>query len=156
MEETLEAKQAYQQHSLDKGVIIRAYHADNGIFKANDWQNACMKEGQKLIFAGVNAHFTNGLAEKRIRDLQDLTRTLLIHASIKWKHCITANIWPYAMRMANDAMNNSPSLQDINRRTPEQIFSKTNANMNAKHFKPCGCPVYVLDSALQQNSPYQK
>ena len=92
VEETLEAKWAFQQHSLDKGVIIRAYHANNGMFKANDWQNACMKEGQKLTFVGANAHFINGLAEKIKRDLQDLTRTSLIHASTKWEHCIMSNI----------------------------------------------------------------
>ena len=60
---------------MDRVVIIKAYHADNGVFKANDWKQACFNERQKLTFAGVNAHFTNGLAEKRIRDLQDLTRT---------------------------------------------------------------------------------
>ena len=34
--ETLEAKAAFQQHSLDKGVVIKLYHANNGVFKAND------------------------------------------------------------------------------------------------------------------------
>ena len=81
--EILEAKAAFQQHSLDRGVIIKAYHADNGIFKANDWQQACRNERQRLTFSGVNAHFTNGLAEKRIRDLQDLTRTELIYSATK-------------------------------------------------------------------------
>ena len=71
--EALDAKKSFQQHSLDRCVIIRDYHADNGIFKANDWQQACKDESQKLIFAGVNAYFTNGLAEKRIRDLQYLS-----------------------------------------------------------------------------------
>ena len=32
--ETLEVKAAFQQHSLDRGVIVKAYHADNSIFKA--------------------------------------------------------------------------------------------------------------------------
>ena len=35
--ETLEAKAAFKQHSLDKGVIIKYYHADNSVFKANYW-----------------------------------------------------------------------------------------------------------------------
>lgn len=31
-----------------------------------------------------------------------------------------------------------------------------NININAKHWKPFGCPVYVLESALQANQPYHK
>ena len=96
------------------------------------------------------------MAEKIIRDLQDLTRTELIYSSIKWKEYITANLWPYAMRLANEALKNSPSPQDSARRTPEQIFSKTNVNINAKHFKPFGCQVYALTSVLQTNKPHHK
>ena len=39
--DTLEAKAVFQQHILDTGVIIKAYHADNSIFKAHEWQQAC-------------------------------------------------------------------------------------------------------------------
>ena len=107
---------------MDKRTIIKAYHANDGIFRSNDWQKACRDEKQKLTFAGVNAHFTNGMVEKRIRDLQDLTRAELIYSSTKWKGCITSKIWPYAMRLANETLTNSPSTQDSSRRTPEQIF----------------------------------
>ena len=34
--ETLEAKVAFQQHNMDKCVVIKAYHADNTIFKSNE------------------------------------------------------------------------------------------------------------------------
>ena len=156
VEETLQAKKSFQQYSWDRGVKILAYHADNGIFRANEWQQACQREQQPLTFVGVSAHHTNGLAEKRIRDLQDLTRTELIHASSKWNGVVTANLWPYAMRLANDALNNSPSPQDKARRTPEQIFAKSNVVPNAKHYKPFGCPVYVLESALQNLKTFHK
>ena len=121
-EETIEAKKAFEQHSLDHGVKIKAYHADNGIFRANEWQKSCRDSKQALTFTGVNSHHTNGHAEKRIRDLQDLTRTSLIHSSSKWPGCITANLWPYALRLANDALNNSPIPQDKERHSPPQVF----------------------------------
>ena len=107
-EETIEGKHAFQKIMLDRGITVRAYHADNGIFRANKWRDACAKEQQGLTFAGVNAHHANGIAEKRIRDLQDLTRTQLIHATKKWEHCITVNLWPYALLMANNVLNNTP------------------------------------------------
>ena len=96
------------------------------------------------------------MAEKRIRDLQDLTRAHMLHAATSWKNCITANLWPYALRLANDALNNSPNPSDKDRRSAENIFSGTNTLINAKHFKPFGCPVYVLDSKLQNNNPHHK
>jgi hypothetical protein len=44
VEETLEAKAAFQQYASDKHITIKAYHADNGIFRANKWQLACKHE----------------------------------------------------------------------------------------------------------------
>ena len=155
-EETLEAKKAFELYSLNRGVTIKAYHADNGIFRAKKWQQACIDARQRLSFTGVNAHHTNGMAEKRIRDLQDLTRAQMLHAATRWNNCITANLWPYAMRLANDALNNSPNPKDKARRSAENIFSSSNTLANAKHFKPFGCPVYVLEPGLQNNNPYHK
>jgi len=51
---------------------------------------------QELTFCRVNAHFRNGVAEKRIRDLQDAARTMLLHAQRRWPQAITIYLWPYA------------------------------------------------------------
>ena len=80
-EETFEGKQAFEKYSEQRGVRIRGYHANNGIFKANKWVLACRAKGFNLSFAGVNTQHQNGMAERRIRLLQELTRTMLIHAS---------------------------------------------------------------------------
>jgi hypothetical protein len=56
VEETLEAKAAFQQYASDKHITIKAYHADNGTFRANKWQLVCENERLQLTFAGVNAH----------------------------------------------------------------------------------------------------
>ena len=96
------------------------------------------------------------MAEKRIRDLQDLARTMLIHANKRWPAAITANLWPYALRMANANLNETPNFQNKDYRSPDQMFSKTNASINAKHYKPFSCPMYVLDKSLQTNLPFHK
>ena len=79
-EETIEAKKAFELYAADHNVRVRAYHADNGIFKAHKWVNECKQSGQWLTCAGVNAHHQNGIAERRIRELQGTARTMLIHA----------------------------------------------------------------------------
>ena len=77
---------------MDTGVLIKEYHADNGTFRSNDWQKVCRDERQQLNLLEINSHFKNGMAEKRIRDLQDLTQTELIYSFIKWKGCIIADL----------------------------------------------------------------
>ena len=155
-EETIQVKKAFEKMASINGVQVKNYHTDNGIFKANKWMEHCHESGQGMTFAAVNAHHTNGLAERRIRELQDLTRTNMIHANRRWPDAITANLWPYAMRMGNEAINDTPSLQDKARRSPRQIFTGTMININPKHYKPFGCPVYVLDNALATGNIFHK
>ena len=155
-EETIKGKIAFELHAREQGVKVSAYHADNGIFRAKAWINHCNLRDQAMTFAGVNAHHQNGIAERRIREVQDMARTMLIHAAHRWPECITANLWPYAIRMANEAMNSSPSLQDPKHRSPIQIFTNSKVAINPKHFQTFGCPVYVLSNALQHNAPYHK
>ena len=155
-EETIEAKKLFEAYARDRGVHIKAYHADNGVFRANKWRDECRRTGQPLTFSGVKAHHTNGMAEKQIQDLQDLTRTQMIHAAHRWEKCITANLWPYALKISNDMLNHTPSPKDKAKRSPEQIFSKTVTHVNQKHYHPFGCPCYVLEDPLQDNKPYNK
>ena len=154
VEETLESKKAFERYAASRGVIISAYHADNGIFKARAWVQECDTRGQPLTFAAVGAHHTNGKAERRIRELQEMARTALIHAHKRWPEAINAHLWPYAIRHANNCINATPSLQDKHLRSPLQLFTRTMVEVNKKHWKPFGAPVYVLESELQANKPF--
>ena len=113
---------------------------------------ACRDKSQTLKFAAVGAHHQNGHAERRIREIQDLARTMLIHANKRWRSTITTNLWPYAIRMANEVLNNTPSMQHKDRRSPLQIFANTKVAINPKHWHPFGYPVYVLHSTIQNNA----
>ena len=83
--ETLEAKAAFEQYALQHGVKPTSYHAENGVFRANKWVQDCIRKHQTLTFAGVNAHNQNGYAEQQIGLLQELTCTQLIHLAHKWR-----------------------------------------------------------------------
>ena len=155
-EETIEGKKAFEAYARRHGVRVLNYHADNGIFKAFLWMEECRKEQQGMSFAGVNAHHQNGIAERRIRELQELARSMLIHATARWKDSVTANLWPYAIRHACDAINHTPSFQDPERRAPMELFAATRVTSNSKHWKPFGSPVYVLDNDLQGQGPFHK
>jgi hypothetical protein len=87
------------------------------------WKN----ERQIVFYAGVNAHRQNGVAECRIRDLQNLARTMLIHAQQRWPEAVTTNLWPY---MANDSLNATTNMQHHQRATPELLFTNTKVSHN--------------------------
>ena len=61
---------------------------------------------------------------------------MLIHANSQWSDTVTANLWPYAIRMANEAVKHTPSFQDNKRRTPIELFTGSKASSNLKHWKP--------------------
>ena len=147
--ETVEGKIAFEALCEQHGVKVRGYHADNGIFRAKEWINDCKAKNQGLTFTGVNAHHSNGRAERRIRLLQNLSRSMLIYADRRWGGGAIVHPWPYAMRMANASVNNSPNMQDKFKRSPTDIMFNTYVQMNVKHWYPFACPVYVLDSKLQ-------
>ena len=127
MEETLEAKKAFESYADSHNVQILNYHAYNGIFRANEWIKDCQGEPnpQGMSFSGVDAHHTNGISERRIRYVQDSGCTMLFHASHQWKSNITTNLWPYAIRLVSQAYNNTPLLGNAQGKTPTQLFTFT-------------------------------
>jgi hypothetical protein len=68
-EETIAAKEAFEMHLAAVGVMVSHYHADNGVFADNGFREACRQARQRLTFCSVNAHFQNGVAERRIGSL---------------------------------------------------------------------------------------
>ena len=155
-EETIQGKKAWEKLCEGYGIKVKAYHADNGVFKAHAWMEEVRRSGQNMTFAGVNAHHQNGLAENRIKQLQNLARAQIIHANSRWPTTVTANLWPYALRNANEVINCTPCMGRKDNKSPLQLFAGTAVDINPKHFKPFGCPAYVLDSALQQGQPFHK
>ena len=145
--ETLEGKALWERKLATFGIKVQHYHADNGVFNSLAWKEACAASLQGYSYSGVNAHFQSGIAERRIKELQELTRTILIHAEARWQEAITVHLWPYALRLANEQVNEAPT--GSLKRSPIELLTKSSIKPEPKHWKPFGCPVYVLDSALQ-------
>jgi hypothetical protein len=146
-EETVRGKKVFERYCGARGVTVKHYHADNGRFADNLFIKHASSNNQSITYCGVNAHWQNGICEKRIRDLHELTTTMLLHAESKWPKVITANLWPYALRCANNALNATPRMKD--RQIPDKLMSGSDAPTVMRHFHPFGCPTYVLNSKLQ-------
>jgi hypothetical protein len=121
--QTLAAKRSFEAYSASHGVKVQQYHADNGRFAEHLFLNHCEKAGQKVSLSGVSVHFQNGIAERRIKDLTERSRTSLLHAIHRWPSAVTINLWPYALRYINEVYNATPALKTG--KSPLEAFSQT-------------------------------
>ena len=64
--ETVQTKTAFERYAEERGVHVLHYHANNGRFANNGFIENCQLNNQCLTYCGVNAHFQNGITEKRI------------------------------------------------------------------------------------------
>ena len=153
-EETVLAKESFERYAKSHGVTIKHYHADNGRFKDKAFMRSVEQNGQSISFSGVGAHHQNGIAEKRIGDLQRRATTLLLHAQRRWPDAITTHLWPYAVRAANDSRNNTVTHKYDE--CPMSRFCKTARVPPIRNQHHFGCPVYVLNKDMQDGKKARK
>jgi hypothetical protein len=117
------------------------YHSDNGRFVDSAWWNDAIKQGQRMTMCGVNAYHQNGKVERRVRQLQDLSRTSLLHAIHMWPQAANTFLWPYAVRKAADNINNIPSSGAGT--SPTARFSGVSYDPDVEMKHTFGCPMYI-------------
>ena len=105
LEETLLAKQAYENVLKQAGRTARHYHADNGRFSDKGFHKDIDDKGQEITFCGVGAHHQNGIIENRNKQLTLGARTLLLHDMRHWPHMVDSLFWPFAMKAMAKQMN---------------------------------------------------
>jgi hypothetical protein len=154
VEDTIKAKEAFERHAAENHVTVKHYHADNGRFADAAFREAVFASKQSISYSGVGAHHQNGKAERRIRDLTDTARTMLLHAKHRWPQAITANLWPQALLHATDVRNVIPRVLD--RDSPLSLFSKVKVEPNLKDLHPFGCPVYIAEKPIQDGHKMDK
>jgi hypothetical protein len=142
-------KAAFERHCQILGCKVKHYLTDKGIFASKAWKDACEQSRQSFTYSGVNAHFQSGVAERHIRELQEIARACLLHAQHCWKEAVNPHLWPYAIRIACAIHNEAPTKRL--KRCPCEVFSGAKVKPNPAAWVPFGCLVYVLDDALQNN-----
>jgi hypothetical protein len=135
-------------------VSIKHYHADNGRFKDNIFMNSIEEKGQNISFSGMGAHHQNGIAEKRMGELQRRATTILLHAQRRWPNAINTHLWTYAIRAANDSRNYSPTNEHDT--CPMSRFCSSSSVPTIQNQHHFGCPTYVLKKELQDHKKIRK
>ena len=153
--ETLQSKQMLESEAKREGFKIKAYHSDNGTFKAKAFQADCDRKSQTYSYSGTGAHHQNGVAERSIRTVASWARANMLHAALHWPKAAHVRYWPMAIDYAIWVYNRLPSLSSGV--TPNEVWSQTRCgheDFGRTHV--FGCPVYVLEPKLQDGKKIPK
>ena len=150
--EAIRAKREYEAEMATLGITVINYHTDNGVFTAAEYQDELAKLGQGMTLSGVGAHHQNAVAERAIGTIVSMTRTMMIHAKLRWPGTIKPDLWPMAMKHAQYILNHTPRMNNV---CPLDIVLKTSVTRSAlKNLHVWGCPVYILDPKLQDGQKF--
>ena len=97
--ETVKARLTFEREAQSQGVVIKGYHTDNGIFNASEFMEELLKQQQKISFSVAGASHHNGAAERAIKMLVTMERTMLMHAALR---CTEDTLYTDIWRMARD------------------------------------------------------
>ena len=147
-EETIRAKESFEALCEQHGVKVKRYHADNHIFNSRLFKEHVIAAQQNITFSGVNAHHQNGVAERKIKHITNITRASIFQAMLSWPEQVSLDLWPYAIECAVYANNNIPRESGL---SADEIFSNIKSPFNYKELHPFACPVFVLDPSLANN-----
>ena len=154
--ETLSAKMEFEKHCRDVGVVPQKYMSDNGrSFASREFTEHLSNFYQISKFAGVGAHHHNAQAERAIRTIMSIARTMMIHAGIHWPDIADSTLWPMAVKHACFLFNHVPS--HITGLSPSDLFTRTRwPQKKLLDLHVWGCPVYVLEKSLQDGKKIPK
>jgi hypothetical protein len=95
--ELVRSKTEFEQYAARFNIKISYIRADNGVYSAQLFRKACLKQQQNLTFCAVGAHWPNGIAEWFIGTITQCARTILLHAMTKWPEVIGEDMWTFAL-----------------------------------------------------------
>ena len=150
--ETAKAKLTFEREAQIQGVVIKGYHTDNVIFNASDFMEELLKKQQKIRFSGVSASHQNRSAERAIKKVFNMARTILIHAALRFpEDTLSTDIFPITMDYAVWVYNLIPDMQSV--LSSIEIWSRSRFEPVSETLSNChvwGFPTYVLESKLQK------
>jgi hypothetical protein len=126
--EAVHTKKAFECFASTPGENVLHYHMDNGRFANKTFCQTISKKRQTIFFCGIKSHRQNGVAEQRMRELQENSNTMLLHAQHQWQDAIDKHLWSCELCMANDIHNNN---------SPLEKFSGTNSSPIPSTFSSC-------------------
>ena len=153
--ETVTSKNKLEQLAKQEGFDVKSYHSDNGIFAAKEFKSDCERLEQPITFSGVGTQHQNGIAERNIKTVASWARANMLHSAYHWPEHASIKLWPMAINYAVWVFNHLPRTDTG--MCPDEMWSQcrtTHDDLRRAHV--WGCPVYVLEPALQDGKKIPK
>ena len=110
--ETVKAKLTFDREVQSQRLVIKGYHTDNGIFNSSEFMEELLKNQQKIRFSGAGDSHQNGAAERAIKTVFTMARTMFMHSALRFpEDTFSTDIWPMAMYYAISVYNQTPDMQ---------------------------------------------
>ncbi|KAJ9565690.1 hypothetical protein OSB04_001656 [Centaurea solstitialis] len=115
---------------------IKQFQCDNGKeYANNNFQNFCHQNGMYFRFSCPHTSSQNGKAERKIRTINNMLRTLLAQSSLP------PNLWHHALEVATYLLNILPS-KNHNFLSPTTLLYKCQPTY--EHLRVFGCLCYPI------------
>ena len=146
--ETLLGKEKFELECRDHGVVVQEYLSDMGAaFTSQAFREHLQEFEQVSRFAGAGGHHHNAQAERAIRTVTCIARTIMFHQAIHWPEVADPVNWPLAMRHAVFLANMVPDAA-----TGHSAFDRFTQSRWPKsrllELHVWGCPAYALETKL--------
>ena len=153
--DTLMGKRILEREACQLGIKVSSFLSDNGVFRSQEFRSDLDRKHQTIRFSGVGAHHQNGVAERAIKTICYLARTMLIHSALSWPRANDLELWPFAFQHAVHIWNHIPGRDNL---APEEKWTGTRFKdyRHLRRLRPWGCPAYVLDPTLQDGKKLPK
>ena len=154
--ETVQSTQRLALIAGNDGITIKSFHADNGIFAKSEFKNYCECNRIKFYFCGVGAKHQNGVAERNIKTVTQWARANMLHLAVHWPLYASSTYWPQAIDYAVWVFNCMPNM--TTGISSNKLWSSVRGDSDTQLSRGYvfGCPVYVLDAALQDGKKIPK
>jgi hypothetical protein len=130
----------------EEGFKIDSYHS--GFFAATEFKDHCNHHQMKYSFSGVGTKHQNGIAERNIKTVAQRACANMLNLANSWLQSADSKYWPQTIDYATWVVNKLPDMES--RVSPDELWSGVCRNgsvLQCAHI--FGCPVYVLNAALQ-------
>ena len=142
--ETISAVDSFEALARDNGIIVKGHQSDNGsAFTSKDFKAWLAANQQFSQLAPPGSHHINSKAERNIRTVMAMARTMLLHAAVHWPDQSNLSLWSLAVKHAVWIFNHIP--HPSTGLSPNDLWSKTKFPLNKlTDLHVFGCPVHVL------------
>ena len=81
--ESLKSNLKCERYATICGVLVQAYHTENGVFTSDKFMEVIIGQGYNIMFCGVGAAHQNGVSENSINTVTTRAHAMMIYVDMR-------------------------------------------------------------------------